>query len=235
MRGSPHRGALGDRAFAKPCATDVPPPQNPAGHSLAASPLEPDPLPPGGRRFTQLFEVYQQTVDAAAFAVLRSRADAEDVVQEVFLRLWRLERQLPDRKFNRSYFRQAARNEALHTLARQRRAVALNDSLRQREGSPTASAEQQFDDDRLQLIIDRAIQTLPPHCRQIMRMIVVNGMTTVDVASALGIRAKAVEKQRTRGRRLIRKALPLWLCPHIRTNRTERTPLFDCDGGETPS
>ena len=76
-----------------------------------------------------LFERHSGSVFALCLRVLRHRADAEDVLQEVFWEIWtRAERYDPYRATARTYLVQLARSRALDRLRRLRRHAEVSET-----------------------------------------------------------------------------------------------------------
>lgn len=129
---------------------------------------------------------------------------SEDAAQEVFLILWEKRETIRDVtlkpflfKVARNLFLKKKRHEAVNLkFARQ-----FSDDRYQE--SPHAGLVQQEFDRRLQ----EAISKLPDQCRTIFLMNRMDEMKYQEVADALGISQKAVEKQISKALRLLRKNL----------------------------
>jgi RNA polymerase sigma-70 factor (ECF subfamily) len=70
------------------------------------------------QRLTELFERHYETVFRAALRVTGNAADAEDVLQTVFVRLLSASRDIEDVALPNAYFRRAAVNAAVDVLRR---------------------------------------------------------------------------------------------------------------------
>jgi RNA polymerase sigma-70 factor (ECF subfamily) len=112
---------------------------------------------------------------------VRSASDAEDIVQEAFVRFWRKQHSIQ----NRALLFATVRSIALDLLRRDSRRA-------RREATAVADAEQttepQFDlgdDNQLQLAI--AMDRLPQEQREVLVMKIWNELTFADIASVLGI------------------------------------------------
>ncbi|HEX7050805.1 MAG TPA: RNA polymerase sigma-70 factor [Longimicrobiales bacterium] len=132
---------------------------------------------------------------------------AEDVVQQVFVRLLGRPPDLDSVRDVSSYLRRAVHNEALHRIerartARQYRAVTA-DGLRSLAPSPAEEMHRRA----LAAALDRAIDGLPPRCRQAFVLIRTNGLTYAEAAEEMGISIKTVKEQLRRARRVLRERL----------------------------
>lgn len=149
--------------------------------------------------FTALCREWWAAVARDALAVLGDRDAAEDVAQIVFTRLWvsggwRKVEQAS------TYFRRAARHEAHRLRARCRRLAELLE-LPDPTVNPFASASRS----EVRQALSPALASLPSQCRRVMNLSHCHGWTRREIADHLEISVNAVEKQRTRGLKLLRR------------------------------
>ncbi len=149
--------------------------------------------------FTALCQEWRAAVVQHALAVLGDHDAAEDVAQVVFTRLWVSGRwrQIEHRL---TYFRNAAGHEARRLRARWRR-LALLFELPDPKVNPLASVWGR----EVRQALSLALASLPPRCRDVMDLSLCHGWTRREIADQLGISVSGVEKQRTRGRKLLRQ------------------------------
>lgn len=159
-------------------------------------------------QFAFLYQTYWSVVRDEAEKVLKSKADALDVAQRVFQRLWASGEW--HGIVNRAvFFRTAGRNEALSLLRRRRTrpeiplSGAIASVLRSEEPSPEAAL---LRSERRDLAL-KLIDYLPSRCRLVCTLVFVDGLTHREVSEKLGITIGAVEKQVARGRRRIREMM----------------------------
>jgi RNA polymerase sigma-70 factor, ECF subfamily len=112
---------------------------------------------------------------------VRSAADAEDVVQEAFVKFWRRNYKID----NRALLYAAVRSIALDVIRRDRRRA-------RREASVFAEAEPaiepQFEwEDEAQSALAAAVDSLPHDQREVLVLKIWNDLTFSEIASALGI------------------------------------------------
>lgn len=142
---------------------------------------------------------FWEVVKDSALEILGSDADAQDVAQEVIIRLWNHGRwRSIDHPIR--FFRQAGRNEALNMLRRRRGFVVADDRLALSVADPSPSACEEIDSARLVLALREAIKQLPPRCRQVCALVFLEGWSHHEVSNELSISVKAVGKQVARGR-----------------------------------
>ncbi len=173
------------------------PPQPPVRQSLVRQPLE------------EAFRQHHELVFQTAFRITGSAADAEDVLQTVFLRLLRREGGDAMRDNPAGYLRRAAVHAGLDVLRARTRArvVPLEDGDGE-SGLP--SPERQLAGRELRRLLRQAVAELSPRMAEIFVLRYFEGMSNPQIARLLGTSQAvvAVTLHRTRGR-LRRQIRPL--------------------------
>jgi RNA polymerase sigma-70 factor (ECF subfamily) len=161
-------------------------------------------------RFGALFRHFYPELCGFVVQYVRSRAIAEELVQDLFLRLWERRESWEQEMPSRSYLYRAARNRAFDHLKRQRvverEAFKLNDD---EENDPVVNVV--LDAEDLRAALNRAIEELPPRTREVFVLSKRHGLTYPQIAKALTISVKTVETQMTRAFRILRERLSRYL------------------------
>jgi RNA polymerase sigma-70 factor, ECF subfamily len=150
--------------------------------------------------FDRVFRAYHGLVFRTAYRITGNAADAEDVSQTVFLRLYRRGNHGEVLENEESYLRRAAINAALDVIrARQTdREVELTD----------LPAEPSDDDPReLRQALGRALAQLKPRSAEIFAMRFLEGFSNPQIARMLGISQVLVAVLVHRTRQQLRKEL----------------------------
>ena len=153
------------------------------------------------------------TVFRAAWSVLRDHHDAEDVVQETFLRVLRHGHKLPEIEDRRAWVVRIAWRLALDRVRIRKRAgqsaapldEAADAVLALRRSG--ASAEQIAGDRQLLALLERLIAGLPADLRQALTLSAVQELSSVEVAAVLGVPGSVVRNRVFRARQLLREKL----------------------------
>ena len=148
-----------------------------------------------------------------ALRLTRNRAEAEDVVQEAFLRAFRgFDRFNPGTNC-RAWLFTILRNVFLNRVRSQGREVLeaeVGDLDRVEITTDTAvgpNPEEQFLQTMLHGDVDRALTTLPLAFREAVLLVDIEGLTYREVADVLGCPIGTVMSRLSRGRALLRRAL----------------------------
>ncbi len=166
--------------------------------------------------FTCLVKAYQDKVYSMALYMTKNPQDAEDVAQEVFLKLWRSigtykEEALPEVWIMRiaknacfDYLRERKRTqtESLYEVydgEQVERPLADGDV----QSNPAAAAEQK---ERRQAVA-RAIMQLPPEHREVVTLRYINGLSYEQIAKVLGERQGTVKSRLWRAKKSLKNIL----------------------------
>lgn len=168
------------------------------------------------RRFENLFRTYRTGLCSFARGYVRCPAAAEDLVQDVFLRMWERRSSLPGRASAKRYLFTAVRNQALKHLAH-RSVVRRSHQMVKQAGRVPGTGEDPVHADReveareLAAAFRAAVDRLPPRCREAYSLYREPGMSYAQIADIMGISVRTVETQLARARRVLRRELAQWV------------------------
>lgn len=166
--------------------------------------------------FDQLVRRYDRNVFRIAQHITHNREDAEDVVQDAFLKAYQnLEKFQEQSKFY-TWLVRIAVNEALMRLRRRRpeRMVSLDEEVRTDDDTVprevadwSPNPEQLYSQAELRDILQRTIQGLSPGFRTVFVLRDVEGLSTEETAEALDLSIPAVKSRLLRARLQLRERL----------------------------
>jgi RNA polymerase sigma-70 factor (ECF subfamily) len=142
---------------------------------------------------------------------VRSRAIAEDIVQDLFLSLWKKRAALDLRQSLPTYLYSAARNRALNHLRHERVVTRWRRLPRGERDDPLSPLERDLWQAELSTALQRAITRLPERCRAVFTMSRQQGKSYAEIAAAMHISVKTVDAQMGRALKFIRAQLRDWL------------------------
>ena len=142
---------------------------------------------------------------ALAGRMLRDQAEAEDVVQDVFLRVWKHAADWrPGPATFDTWMHRVALNLCYDRL-RRRREIVTDTPPEQRDEGPAPDAGLLSRDTARQ--VGEALGALPDRQREAIILVHYQEMTNIDAAALLEVSVEALESLLSRGRRALRAAL----------------------------
>src|SRR5690349_1377614 len=166
--------------------------------------------------FEDLVKRYDRNVFRIAQHITQNREDAEDVVQDAFLKAYQNLGQFQGQSKFYTWLVRIAVNEALMRLRRRRpeRMVSLDEDVKTEDDSVprevadwSPNPEQQYSQAELKDILTRTIQGLPPGFRTVFVLRDVEGLSTEETADALNLSIPAVKWRFLRARLQLRERL----------------------------
>ena len=154
----------------------------------------------------KLFHQHYNMVCQAVYRMVPDRAQAEDIGQEVFIKLWEKRHQLNIQSSIGAYLRRMAVNEGISYLRKQKRyeSEELNPSI---HGGKDNSLETVMAGKELQQRIHQAVGSLPPKCRMVFQLSRQEELSYREIADKLGISIKTVENQMGKALKTLRQLL----------------------------
>lgn len=157
--------------------------------------------------FDELVGRHQETVLNIAYRYVAGRADAEDVAQEVFLRVFRARgRYEPSAKFSTWLFRIAV-NYCLNLIKREQRHRAGSDEALGRLAAETEPPEARLERRELADAIREAVDRLPPQQRTALLLNKYDGLDYRGIADTMDLSVMAVKSLLMRARLGLRDQL----------------------------
>jgi RNA polymerase sigma-70 factor (ECF subfamily) len=162
-----------------------------------------------------LFHLYYAPLCRFAEAYVHSPADAEDLVQSMFVQLWDQRERWVLRGSVRAYLYTAVRNAALNVLKHrlvERRALD-GDAAIPRIGmaEPTPTPHEDAVGHELEQAIDHAIARLPDRYRLVVTLRAQHHLTIPEIARILDLPVKTTETRAARAVQALRAALERFL------------------------
>jgi RNA polymerase sigma-70 factor (ECF subfamily) len=169
------------------------------------------------RLFELLMRRHNQRVYRAARAILRSDHEAEDVMQDAYVRAYEHLRDFEGRARFSTWLTRIAVHEALARARRARRFDAWDSQSEEPSMSSHVppSPEQTASDRELRSVLERAIDALPDDFRAVFVLRAVEEMSGAETAECLGIPEDTVKTRLYRARGRLQDALLSSLEPTI--------------------
>lgn len=146
------------------------------------------------KQFEVLFTRLYPRVRRFAFCLLKSEADAEDIAQDIFLKLWDTPEYWYDKELPDAYIYAMAKNAVMNFI--RHKYVVENFCASQQTILSEAGHDlhEELYAKELSLRIDMAIQNMPEQRRKVFVMTKIDGMTADEVATRLSLSKRTVER-----------------------------------------
>jgi RNA polymerase sigma-70 factor (ECF subfamily) len=157
--------------------------------------------------FERLFKKYYQELCLYATSIVKSSDIAEEIVQDLFVKLWTKRDTIEFKKEPKSYLIRAVKNNCF--LYERKNGRYTNVDLNEIQGAyrTNAGIEESLSVQEIQVIIDKTLETLPPRWQEIFRLIRFEGLKYREAAEKLDISIKTVEKAMGKTLKLFRANL----------------------------
>lgn len=143
--------------------------------------------------FTILFNAYKDKVYTIAYRITGSEFTAEEVVQEIFAKLWARRLELPKVEHFNAWFNTITRNHLFSLIKRDLAREAREESFARRETGFNNNVEQLVLLKETQTVLAKAMYELTPQQIKIYRLIKENGMKKEEVAVKLNLSTETVK------------------------------------------
>jgi RNA polymerase sigma-70 factor, ECF subfamily len=134
---------------------------------------------------------------------------AEELIADVFIKLWEKRSTLEIRTSFRAYLYASAKNEALAYLGRSQSRFSAWVDLSEVDATDPITPEQRIITREALHTIDAAISRLPEQCQLIFRLHKLDGLSYKEIAEALHLSVKTVENQMGKALKELRISLPI--------------------------
>ncbi|WP_316840983.1 RNA polymerase sigma-70 factor [Pedobacter gandavensis] len=155
--------------------------------------------------FTKLYRHYFKSLFMTALKIVRDEYLAEEVIQDVFLRLWENEDRFHQIVEFERYLYRSVGNESLNKLRKQKTQSKHYEQLSKVDSPEFVNTL--LEEEELKRKIMKAVDTLPPQCKTIFKMNRFQGLKYRQIAEELNISEKTVEGHMAKALKILRTHL----------------------------
>lgn len=156
------------------------------------------------KAYALLVDRYHNMLCVYAHQLTNDRDHAKDIVQNVFINIWRSRLKLKDDFALKSYLYKSVYNEFLNQERNKIHAVPLD-----RKNIEALNSILEEDDEKslekLMILVKREIENLPPKCKRTFLLSKQEGLTNIEIAEYLNVSIKSVEAHITKAFFLLRE------------------------------
>ena len=159
------------------------------------------------QEFEKLFRSSYVSLVRYAKTLLRDHDASEEIVQELFFRLWQDRQDLRIESSLNGYLFRSVHNRALHYIEHQQVVSRPAGEMTARAEMVSEPVTEAIYYNELQARVARVLERLPERCRMIFRMSRFEGLKYNEIADKLAVSLKTVEADMGKALREFRKAL----------------------------
>ncbi|SIS90304.1 RNA polymerase sigma-70 factor, ECF subfamily [Zobellia uliginosa] len=142
-----------------------------------------------------LFNKYHKDIYRYAYSLIKSKEHAEEVVQEVFVKVWLKRAKLKPELSFKSFLFTIAKNTAYDFLVKASKDQKLKQHVFNNTSVSYSPVENYMLNTEYELLKEKAINSLPPKRKLIFEMSRNEGKSYQDISSELGITTQTVKNQ----------------------------------------
>ncbi|BCG89174.1 RNA polymerase sigma factor [Mesorhizobium sp. 113-3-9] len=161
--------------------------------------------------FRAIIKTHNQLLYRIARGVVRNDAEAEDIVQEAYMRAFASLGSFRGDSSLATWLSRIVINEALGRLRKRRHTVAMPENPEAQiirfPINPSDDPERTMAQRQILALVERATDSLPDIYRVVFVARVIEGLSMEETADLLGVRPETVKTRLHRARTLLRKAL----------------------------
>ncbi len=158
--------------------------------------------------FSVLYDRFSGPLFSVVYAIVRDFHEAEEVLQDAFLRAWKRAGQFnPEKGRPFNWLVTLARSRAIDRLRRAQRLEALREAVENDALAPMPASPASGGDRESAQLIQQSLGNLPAEQRQAIQMAFLTGMTQQEIADALAVPLGTVKARIRRGMVRLRSEL----------------------------
>ncbi len=170
------------------------------------------------RAYEVLFKAHYESLCRFALRFLDDKDEAEEVVQEVFCKIWDKRKSLSFTSSFKAYVFTSVRNKCFNHHEHMKVRHQHQDHVKHTTSEADTGILEEVD---LERKIEEAVASLPEQCRKVFKMNRFEGLKYKEIAEQLGISPKTVENQMGKALKVMRLQLKDYLTVLILALLTE--------------
>jgi RNA polymerase sigma-70 factor (ECF subfamily) len=161
--------------------------------------------------YKQLYELLNERLFWFIYSFVKSREAAEELVSDVFIKLWKIRDELPSIRNLQVFLYVIARNYSLNYIIKEYKYPHVSLDEIQLDVTTSINPEELYISTEMSGKINKAISELPAQCRLIFRMVREDGLKHREVADILNLSKTTIRNQLVIAVRKIAQAMQ----PHL--------------------
>ena len=154
--------------------------------------------------YEKIFKQYYASLCVYARRIIKDADASEDIVHEVFIKLWEKREQIDPQQSLKSYLFTSVHNRCLNYIRDNKKFTERDEYF---ENSKLTDDTAEVEQSELEAKVFEAINKLPEKCKEVFQMCKLEELKYSEVAEKLGISIKTVENQMGKALKVLREEL----------------------------
>lgn len=155
-------------------------------------------------QFESFYKKHHPSLVAYAIYLIGSKEDAIELVNDVFVSVWKKKDNLEISDSLKPYLFRAVKNKCINHY--QKKVIPMHD-IQDIETASSSKADEQLNYKESMLRVEQVLELLPPKCKQVFMMSRIDDLSYKEIAEFLDISIKTVENQMSKALKIFRKNL----------------------------
>lgn len=159
------------------------------------------------KAFRRLYDIYRNQIYAYSLSILKCKEDSEEIIQNVFLKVWERQEKLDASLSFKSYLYTITRNMCFNRLKRRAKEIELRELMFYRSQKSNDPADRIIREEEIENIKMQVVNLLSPGRKRIFEMSRNEGKSYLEISQELEISINTVKSQMSKGLETIRTSL----------------------------
>ncbi|MFL9484193.1 RNA polymerase sigma factor [Chitinophagaceae bacterium LWZ2-11] len=155
--------------------------------------------------YTEVYELYKDKIYAFAFTLTKSKDIAEEIVQDVFLKLWEKRTQIDADKSFTEYIKKITYHQVIDFFRKVKRDRGLQQKLEKNIQALRNANEDELIGKELHILYKKAIEQLPPQKKKVYLLGREGVLKYEEIAAEMGLSKNTVKNHMSEAIQLIRQ------------------------------
>lgn len=158
------------------------------------------------KAYTYLIDTYHHKLCVYANSLVKNIYSAEDIVQNVFIKVWEQRTRLKSDHAIKSFLYKLVYNEFIDLYRKNQSLFSLEKTYYDALNSVVLEDDSESFQ-RVLKVVNKEIESLPPKCKEVFVLSKKEGLTNIEIAEHLEVSIKTVEAQITKAFSILRSSL----------------------------
>lgn len=157
--------------------------------------------------FKAIYDLYAGRLYGFLFSYLRSRSESEDIVQEVFIKLWQSRETIKQTQSLKSLLFVIGRNLIVTAYRRRINMPAFEDYMAYTNAVADDNGSCTMEYEEFYALVTKTVDALPARQRDIIKLSRQKGLKNKEIAELLGLSEQTVKNQLSLGLKTVKTAI----------------------------